>query len=144
MTEFNGQQETALVALAAGAHVVEAAQAAGVRRETVSRWKSQPDFAEELRRRRDALWAAHEDRLIRMVGECLDGLYVLTNGPDYTGREFYDPRVRLDAIRLVLLIAGLAPSCSPQVQINNVLAQQASMSTTAAPSRPEEDAPYVE
>lgn len=128
MTEFTGPQETALMALVSGAHVVEAAQAAGVRRETVSRWKSQPDFAEELRRRRDALWRQYEDRLIKMVGECLDGLYVLTHGPDYYGRDengrsFYDPRVRLDAIKLVLLISGLTPS-QPALQINNVLAAQ--------------------
>lgn len=123
MSDFSAQQETALVALTCGAHVTEAAQAAGVARETVSRWKSQPDFAEELRRRRDRLWAAHEDRLVKMVGEALDGLYVLTHGPDYHGREHYDPRVRLDAIKLVLLIAGFVPT-QPALQINNVLAAQ--------------------
>lgn len=128
MTEFTGPQETALMALASGAHVTEAAQVAGVARETVSRWKSQPDFADELRRRRDALWAAHEDRLIKMVAEALDGLYVLTHGPDYygsdkDGRSFYDARVRLDAIKLVLLISGLVPS-QPALQITNLLAAQ--------------------
>lgn len=128
MTEFSGRQETALVALAGGAHVMEAAQLAGVRRETVSRWKSEPDFAEELRRRRDRLWAEHEDRLIKMVGECLDGLYTLCHGHEYYGRDedgrsFYDPRVRLDAIRLVLSISGLLPQ-SPGLQINNLLAAQ--------------------
>lgn len=131
------------MALVAGAHVTDAAQAAGVRRETVSRWKSQPDFAEELRRRRDALWRQYEDRLIKMVGEALDGLYVLTHGPDYYGRDengrsFYDPRVRFDAIKLVLLISGLAPQSSG-IQITNLLAtQQVNAATTSA--RPEPDA----
>lgn len=133
MTEFNGQQETAITALASGARVFEAAQVAGVTRETVSRWRSQPAFDQEVRRRRDALWAAHEDRLLRMVGECLDGLYALTHGPDYHGPEHYDPRVRLDAIRLVLLIAGLIPANNPQVQINNLLAQQASIEGARQP-----------
>jgi hypothetical protein len=123
MSDFSVAQETALLALASGAHVIEAAEAAGVVRETVSRWKSQPAFAEELRRRRDRLWAEHEDRLIKMVAECLDGLYVLTHGPEYVGAEHYDPRVRLDAIKLVLLISGLTPS-QPALTINNLLAAQ--------------------
>jgi hypothetical protein len=117
---FSGPQEVALRALAGGAHVMEAAQEADVRRETVSRWLAQEEFRVELLRRREELWAQYRDRLTAMVPVALDALYVLCHGPDYYGPEHFDPRVRLDAVALVLRISGLLPQRGPAlaVQVN--------------------------
>jgi len=120
---FTGPQETALRSLAGGAHVMEAAVEAGVRRETVSRWLAQEDFRAELLRRREELWAQYRDRLTEMVPTALGALDFLCRGPEYNGSEHYDPRVRLDAALAVLRISGLLPQRGPalalQVNVNN-------------------------
>lgn len=124
---WSGPQETALRCLAGGAHVMEAAAEAGVRRETVSRWLAQEDFRAELLRRREEIWARYRDQITRLTGIALDSLEVMIHGPEYYGKEFFDPRVRLDAIALVLRISGLLPQRAGPglaVQINNTIGGQ--------------------
>ena len=122
---FTGPQETALRVLAGGAHIFEAAHEAQVRRETVSRWMADEAFRAELARRREELWAQYRDQLTQMAPIALYGLEMLIRGPDYVGREFFDPRVQLDAIRLVLSISGLLPRAGPALAVQvNVVQQQ--------------------
>ena len=122
---FSGPQDVALRSLAGGAHVMEAAQEAGVARETVSRWLAREEFRAELLRRRDDLWAQYRDRLTAMVPVALDALSVLIHGPEYYGHEFYDPRVRLEAIQTVLRISGLLPQrAGPGLAVQVNVAQQ--------------------
>lgn len=123
---WTGPQETALRSLAGGAHVMEAAVEAGVRRETVSRWLAQEDFRAELLRRREEIWASYRDQLTQLTGLALDGLQRLIRGVEYNG-EHYDPRIQLDAIALVLRVSGLLPQRAGPglaVQINNTVGGQ--------------------
>ncbi len=62
LRELNSAQELALEALLAGKTQVEAADAAGVTRETVNRWsKRHPGFIAASRQRRQARTAAAEE-----------------------------------------------------------------------------------
>lgn len=122
--EPTGQQHIALMALAGGAHVLEAAAEARVARETVSRWLAQPGFRAELLRRREELWQKYQAELIGLVPDALAALGALMRGYEYTGDEHYDPRVRLEAAQTVLRISGLLPQRGGPglaVQINNVV-----------------------
>lgn len=128
MTEqvlWSGPQETALVSLAGGARIFEAAASAGVSRETVSRWLNHdPDFADELKRRREELWARHMDRLFEMMPTALEGMFCLMGGAEYHGgAEFYDPKVRLGAISLYFRIVGLLPLQGPGLALQVNVAQ---------------------
>ena len=63
-TSLSEKQELALTALLLGARVDEAAEEAGVARETVSRWRNHdPAFMAELRRRQAELWGEARDQL---------------------------------------------------------------------------------
>ncbi len=56
-------QESALSALLIGKQHQEAAQAAGVRAEQVSRWLAEPVFLARYNAERAAIWAARRERL---------------------------------------------------------------------------------
>jgi hypothetical protein len=68
-------QHVALGALMTGQTITDAAQAAGVNRETVSRWLNHDAaFQAELGRQRAALHAAVDDRLRNLTSQALDTL----------------------------------------------------------------------
>ena len=76
-TDENGHltdsKELALAELLTGASDEQAAQAAGVTRQTVNTWRNHDAvFAAELNRRRADLWAGHKDRIRAMIGLALD------------------------------------------------------------------------
>lgn len=97
---LSASQETAVLALASGATQVEAAERAGVARETVCRWlQDDAEFAAALNRARKEIWDASIDRL-RLLA--LKSTEVLANL-----LESDDPRIRLVAAQTALKAAGL-------------------------------------
>ena len=75
---LNNRKEKAVLALLAGASVTEAAEQAGVRRQTVSEWcHHDPLFAEELDRRRAELWASIRGRFEQATAKAVDVLIEL-------------------------------------------------------------------
>ncbi|MFO0667428.1 MAG: hypothetical protein U0174_25990 [Polyangiaceae bacterium] len=93
---IDGKQEIAIVSLLAGAKDAEAADKAGVRRETVHRWRnSDPHFVAELARRRRELWEVQEENLVRLLASAITALAdgLAPKSP---------PNVRLRAAEIVL------------------------------------------
>lgn len=88
------------MALLAGATDVEAAASAGVRRETVNRWKhSDPHFVAELNRRRREAWEAGAEALRSLLPRTVRALA--------EALESGCPATRLRAAGLVLKTLGL-------------------------------------
>jgi transcriptional regulator with XRE-family HTH domain len=94
------QQELALLALVGGATQSEAAERAGVARETVCRWlQDDPEFVAGLNRARKDIWDASIDRLRLLALKSTEVLAKLM--------ESDDPRIRLNAAQTALKAAGL-------------------------------------
>ena len=73
LRSLNDRQRMAIGALASGSTDAEAAEVAGVRRETVNRWSNHhPEFQAELNRRRQLLEEQHVDRIRQMDELTLD------------------------------------------------------------------------
>ena len=73
--QVTAAQELALVRLLSGGTDSEAAEVAGVTRQTVNAWKnSDAAFQAELFARRQAVWQAQEDRLRWLLSVALDVL----------------------------------------------------------------------
>jgi len=69
------RQLNAVEAIILGSTDSEAAERAGVTRQTVNVWKRHnPDFVAELNRRREAVYSASCDRLRGLVSEALDAI----------------------------------------------------------------------
>jgi len=98
------QQETVILELIAGKTQKEAAEAAGVAPETVSRWiKRNPVFVAALNARRKDLWDAHREKLRAQVRDAVDVMGDLLKSNN--------ERVRLQAATAILRTASdLAPS----------------------------------
>jgi hypothetical protein len=94
------QQELTLLALVGGATQGEAAERAGVARETVCRWlQDDPEFVAALNRARKDIWDASIDRLRLLALKSTEVLAKLM--------ESDDPRIRLNAAQTALKAAGL-------------------------------------
>jgi len=103
---LSAPQETALLALAEGATQGEAADRAGVTRETVSRWlRDDPEFAAALNAVRKAVWEASVDRLRLLALKSTEVLAKLLDSDD--------PRMRLAAAQTALRAAGLEALAAP-------------------------------
>lgn len=73
--ELTVAQENAVDALACGKNDAETAEAVGVHRVTVTRWRLySPHFQAALNERRQAIWAASLDRLRSLVPLALDAV----------------------------------------------------------------------
>lgn len=97
---LNPKQDLALTALLRGATDQEAAEAAGVTRQTVCGWRNQDAaFAAELNSRRKALWENASERMRSLVSRALE---VLCEDLDAE-----DPRLRQAAAVHVLRSVGL-------------------------------------
>lgn len=119
------QQEAAMLALLSGHPKGRAAQIAGVRPETLSRWLSDPEdsFTRLYAQRRASVWQAFEAQIAGLVPEALGAVQDLMRGEDHHSEVAYNPRVRLDAAQLVLTMAGLlkrngARIFAPGAQLN--------------------------
>jgi transcriptional regulator with XRE-family HTH domain len=103
---LSAPQETALLALAEGATQGEAAERAGVTRETVSRWRrDDPEFTAALNGVRKDIWDASVDRLRLLALKSTEVLAKLL--------ESDDPRMRLAAAQTALKAAGLEALAAP-------------------------------
>jgi transcriptional regulator with XRE-family HTH domain len=103
---LSAAQETALLALAEGATQGEAAERAGVTRETISRWlREEPEFVAALNVVRKAVWDASIDRLRLLALKSTEVLAKLL--------ESDDPRIRLAAAQTTLKAAGLEALAAP-------------------------------
>jgi len=73
--QVTAAQELAIARLLSGGTDSEAAEAAGVTRQTVNAWKNScAAFQAELFARRQSVWQAHEDRLRWLLSVALDVL----------------------------------------------------------------------
>jgi hypothetical protein len=73
--DLSPAQEVALAELLAGANDVQAAEAAGVHRQCVNKWRHHDaDFVAALNRRRADLWEGHTDRIRALIAGALDVL----------------------------------------------------------------------
>jgi len=89
------QQEAVILELIAGKTQKEAAHAAGVAPETVSRWmKNDYVFIAELNARRKDVWRAHRDALRGLASEAVAAMGDLLKSKD--------ERVRLQAASAIL------------------------------------------
>jgi predicted DNA-binding protein (UPF0251 family) len=100
------QQELALFALVGGATQSEAAERAGVVRETVCRWlQDDPEFVAALNRARKDIWDASIDRLRLLALKSTEVLAKLLASDD--------PRIRLTAAQTTLKAVGLDALSAP-------------------------------
>jgi predicted transcriptional regulator len=100
---INGKQEKALELVLRGLNDVEVAKKIGVTRQTVSNWRHYNTvFIETLSDERKLLREKHQDRINGLVEKAID---VMTNALDDE-----DPKIRLQAVKLVLSTAALKDS----------------------------------
>lgn len=99
---LNTRQMIAMLSLLSGGTNKDAATAAGVSEGTVSRWvNNHEDFVRLYAQKRSDVWAAYEGRISYLTARALKQLDLLMMaGDDYA---------RLEAVKVVLKIAGLLP-----------------------------------
>jgi len=98
--QLTPQQELALDALLAGKTDAEAAEAAGVTRQTVNRWKnSNPVFIATMNRRREELWVAVQDRLRQLLFPAIAVLEEALHAEDL--------KLRVETARYLLKALGI-------------------------------------
>ena len=73
-SSLNDNQKVAIQLLLMGKKVSKIAEAIGVDRRTIHRWRQDELFQEELDRRRRELWSAATDRLRALVHPAIDVL----------------------------------------------------------------------
>ncbi len=99
-------QQNAIDRLIAGGNDSEAAEAAGVTRQTVNTWRNhEPSFIAELNARRQDLHGAHIERLRAMVPKALDCMEWFF--------EYGDPKEKMAAAVHVLRAASLYGVAAP-------------------------------
>jgi hypothetical protein len=104
-------QMAALAALLDGATVTEAANVAGVSRQTCSAWKNRcPTFGAVLNAGRLDVWSHVQDRMRKLVGQSLDVLEVEVKGGNV--------RAARDVLRAAekLNLDKIGPTCPQLVQ----------------------------
>ena len=102
LPRIDAKQDLALTAIIAGATDGEAAKTAGVRRETVHRWRhTDPHFIAELARRRHELWSGQVDQLRGLFAKAIGALSDALDAQS-------PPAVRLKAAGVVLRAVGMA------------------------------------
>lgn len=103
--QVTAAQELALARLLSGGTDTEAAEAAGVTRQTVNAWKnSDACFQAELFARRQAVWQAQEDRLRWLLSVALD---VLEDELEAKAETLVARKQRLQVAVHVLRASGL-------------------------------------
>ncbi len=101
LPSVDAKQDLALTAILAGATDGDAAKKAGVRRETVHRWRhADPHFIAELARRRQELWGAQVDQLRGLFTKAIGALSDALDAQS-------PPGVRLKAAGVVLRAVGM-------------------------------------
>jgi hypothetical protein len=99
------RQLAAMRLFVAGMPIGRIAKELDVSRQTLFRWQSEPDFARELRRRREAAWDENTRRIQGMVGRSLDIL-------EHHLTDRYE-RVRFRAAQAILSISNVRKFVPP-------------------------------
>ena len=105
---LNEKQLAALELMLLGKKTGEIAEAIGVHRRTIWCWKKDPQFADELDRRRSQLWSRASERLAALVHPALDVL------ERHLGDRY--EHIRFRAASAVLRLADLKKSQAPDVE----------------------------
>ena len=121
--ELSSQQVLAADALMTGATDREAAERAGVSRQTVNKWKNgDPHFRAEMNLRRRELWYASKDRIRSLVPAALHRLEAELQGEDG------DWRAALKVVELVGLggdySGGIGPTDPEHIKGQDESAQR--------------------
>jgi hypothetical protein len=98
-SSLNDNQRAAIRMIVMGKTLSSIAEAIGVTRRTLYNWREDPDFQQELQRRREELWSDAAERLRAMVHSSLDIFQEHLSDP-------YD-RARFRAANAVLRISDL-------------------------------------
>lgn len=109
-------QETALSALLAGKQHQEAAHAAGVRAEQVSRWLAEPVFLARYNAERVAIWAARRERLHGLTDLALTAV-------EETLQQSGPQRLHA-ALAILKLVEGMSAPHGPQTPEDVVIEQK--------------------
>lgn len=110
---INGKQEKALELVLRGMNDVEVAKAIGVTRQTVNNWRRfNTAFIETLTDERKLLREKHQDSINGLVEKAIE---VMKNALDDE-----DPKIRLQAVKLVLNSAVLKDSLKEKPEVNEV------------------------
>ena len=73
------RQERAVAVLVAGGNDIEASKAAGVKRETVNRWKRDLDFQDAIKKQRDKFLPDVTLAIMASLGDCVAYLRSVVN-----------------------------------------------------------------
>ncbi len=124
LVDLTPAQAAAANALATGSTHTEAATAAGVTRETVTRWSNHhPGFRTALDRYRRALAAEQAERALRVRGKALDVVETALDADDLTAA-------------LAVLRAVPAPDLSPATTADERLVAEVSRVAASVPPPP--------
>ena len=85
----------------------ETAQAVGVARETVTRWRNDnPHFAAELNRQRRVIWGTNQDKLRSLVRKAVDTLEAALDAED--------SRAAVEVLKAVGIYGQIEPPTGPE------------------------------
>ena len=119
-SDMTVEQMNAIDLLALGKTDQEAADAVGVTRQTVNKWRNHVTrFEVALNLKRQELWAGHADTLRAMVSRALEVL------AEDMGAD--DLRLRQTAAVQILRSAGMYGLSAPQGETNELLAEMGSI-----------------
>lgn len=105
--ELSEAQESAAAMLAVGKRQQDVAQALGIDRRTLFRWRRERAFKRALNAGRRELWSSASDRIRAMLGQSVDVL------EQQLGDRYIPSRVR--AATTILRLAGVGKSVPPPV-----------------------------
>jgi hypothetical protein len=94
------KRERALQLLVEGRDLVDVAQAVGVDRRTLHRWRQDPEFSEELQARLDGIRDTWYARLVSMSDDALQGLHDMLRGKDRGGELVKADMARIKAVQV--------------------------------------------
>ena len=101
------QQEEAIEMIMRGKKTVEIAEALGVSRYTVARWrKEEPEFIAELQSRRAQIWDGQREQLTKMIEKALG---IVTES-----MESADEKTRLIAAMAILRLPAVQTCLKPE------------------------------
>ncbi len=106
-SELTPQQEEAIEMIMQGKKTIEIAEALGVSRYTISRWRNEePEFMVELNSRRMQIWERQRERLTKMIEKAL--------GIVSQSMESADEKTRLIAAIAILRMPAVQTGLKPE------------------------------
>ena len=102
--ELSAKHLTAIELLISGSKTTEVGKALDIRYETVSRWKSEPEFQSEMNKRLGSIKLESQNRLNALTGTALTTIEQVMTDEDCPHRE------RLNAALKILELTRLKPT----------------------------------